>query len=198
MINEKETKDEVREALIEIARTVFGKYGFKKTTVDDIAEAAGKGKSSLYYYFKSKDEIFLAVIKREIELVKEKIKERIEGIEDPIDKIKTYIKSRMHDLKELVNIYSVVGSDFKANFQYLEQIRNEIDKEENELIKGFLKEGISKGIFREIDNNIDLSAKICVAALKGLEIFVVDNQEEISEEQYDTIMDIVFFGLIKR
>ncbi len=47
-------KDANRENILKIAREIFSKYGFKKTTLDDIANAVRKGKSSLYYYFKSK------------------------------------------------------------------------------------------------------------------------------------------------
>ena len=50
-------KDEVREHLVQAARQVFMRYGFKKTALDDIAKEARKGKSTIYYYFKSKDEV---------------------------------------------------------------------------------------------------------------------------------------------
>jgi len=61
-------KDEVREQLVQSARQVFARYGFKKTALDDIAREAHKGKSTIYYYFKSKDEIFKAVIEAEAEI----------------------------------------------------------------------------------------------------------------------------------
>jgi len=49
-------KDQNRENILKIAREIFSKYGYKKTTLDDIANAVRKGKSSLYYYFKSKED----------------------------------------------------------------------------------------------------------------------------------------------
>ena len=55
-------KDLNRENILKIARDIFSKYGFKKTTLDDIANAVRKGKSSLYYYFESKEDLFQAVI----------------------------------------------------------------------------------------------------------------------------------------
>ena len=50
-----------KQQIIEAAGVIFERYGFKKTTMDDIAYAAGKGKSSLYYYFKNKEQVFEAV-----------------------------------------------------------------------------------------------------------------------------------------
>ncbi|HET6559677.1 MAG TPA: TetR/AcrR family transcriptional regulator, partial [Prolixibacteraceae bacterium] len=48
-------KDANRESILKTAQEIFSKYGYKKTTLDDIANAVRKGKSSLYYYFTSKE-----------------------------------------------------------------------------------------------------------------------------------------------
>lgn len=55
-------RDANRENILKIAQDIFSKYGYKKTTLDDIANAVRKWKSSLYYYFKSKEDLFQAVI----------------------------------------------------------------------------------------------------------------------------------------
>ena len=62
-------KDLNRENILKIAREIFSKYGFKKTTLDDIANAVRKGKSSLYYYFESKEDLFQAVILKEVNIL---------------------------------------------------------------------------------------------------------------------------------
>ena len=56
MENKTRNHDDMRNTIINSASDVFEKFGFKKTTVDDIAQALRKGKSSIYYYFKSKEE----------------------------------------------------------------------------------------------------------------------------------------------
>jgi len=61
-------KDEVRDQVVPATRKVFARYGYKKTALDDIAREARKGKSTIYYYFKSEDEIFNAVIDTEAEI----------------------------------------------------------------------------------------------------------------------------------
>ena len=60
-------KEEVRTHIVGVARKIFTRYGFRKTTMEEIAAASRKGKSSIYYYFKSKEEIFRAVVEREAE-----------------------------------------------------------------------------------------------------------------------------------
>ena len=60
-------KDANRASILKIAQEIFSKYGYKKTTLDDIANAVRKGKSSLYYYFPSKEDLFQAVIQKEVD-----------------------------------------------------------------------------------------------------------------------------------
>ena len=61
------TKDDtIREEIMEHAQILFRQFGLKKTTMEDIAKSMGKGKSTLYYYFCSKEEIFDAVILKEM------------------------------------------------------------------------------------------------------------------------------------
>ncbi len=61
------TKDElmIRE-ILSTAKMLFAQHGLKKTTMEDIANAMGKGKSTLYYYFPGKTEIFEAVVDEEM------------------------------------------------------------------------------------------------------------------------------------
>ena len=58
-------KSEVRAEIVDVARKIFTRYGFRKTTMDEIAWATRKGKSSIYYYFPGKEDIFKAVVEKE-------------------------------------------------------------------------------------------------------------------------------------
>lgn len=63
-------KDElIKTEILREAQKLFVHYGWSKTTMEDIAKAAGKGKSTLYYYYKSKEQIFDNVVTREMEEV---------------------------------------------------------------------------------------------------------------------------------
>ena len=64
-----------RNHIVSVARDVFKNYGYKKTTMNDVAKAAGKGKSSIYYYFDSKDAIFKSVILSEARIYRNTVLE---------------------------------------------------------------------------------------------------------------------------
>ena len=66
-------KDEVKDAIVNVARHIFSRFGFRKTTMDEIAIASRKGKSSIYYYFASKEEIFKAVVEKDASIMKDEL-----------------------------------------------------------------------------------------------------------------------------
>ena len=77
MSNSQETKDPIREEILNGARELLERYGFKKTTMEDIARQIGKSKSALYYYYKTKEEIFGAVILQDIDIMQKLVTEAI-------------------------------------------------------------------------------------------------------------------------
>lgn len=60
-------KDDIVKAdILKAAEKLFQQFGLRKTTMEDIAKAMGKGKSTLYYYYNNKEEIFDAVVMKEM------------------------------------------------------------------------------------------------------------------------------------
>ena len=84
-------KDEIikNEILLQ-AQKLFQQYGLKKTTMDEIAIACGKAKSTLYHYFISKNEVFDAVVEMEVLNLRQHVKDKVEEHKKMLDKIKTY------------------------------------------------------------------------------------------------------------
>ncbi len=62
--------DETKDKILNVAATIFSKFGFHKTTVDEIARAAHKAKGSVYYHFKSKEELFQGVVDEKFQMLR--------------------------------------------------------------------------------------------------------------------------------
>ena len=60
------TASKTRDMLVDVARQLFARKGVDNTTMNDIAQASLKGRRTLYTYFKSKNEIYLAVVESEL------------------------------------------------------------------------------------------------------------------------------------
>jgi AcrR family transcriptional regulator len=187
--------DEVREQVVQAARQVFARYGFKKTALDDIARESRKGKSTIYYYFKSKDEIFKAVIDAEAEIRAKAIDEQICCIVDPKQKLKTYIFVRMHTLKMVSNYYEAIKNDLLDNLYFVDTFRNEHFEAEILQIKKMLVEGIETGEFKM--NNPELTAKTIVTILHGFEVPIIlkNLSDDEIQKSVDEMLNILFYGI---
>jgi AcrR family transcriptional regulator len=190
-------KSDIREQIIETASQVFKKYGFKKTTMDEIAAAMYKGKSSIYYYFKSKDEIFEVVVENEIMALKKKLTEAIEVSSDPKEQLKLYIVTRMNALKDLINLYEAIKNDFLAHLEFINKMRERYNANEIATIKGILEHGNSIKVFHV--ENTELTATSILTAMRGLEMpFLWEKNKDLEEQRTSCLIDILFHGIVTR
>jgi AcrR family transcriptional regulator len=191
-------KDEVREQLVRAARQVFARFGYKKTSLDDISREARKGKSTIYYYFKSKDDIFKAVIDTEAEIRAKTIDDQISAIDDPQLKLKTYISVRMLTLKNVGNYDEAIKNDLLDNLYFVNSFRNNHFDAEINLVKDLLLEGIEKGVYTI--QNPELTAKTIVTLLHGFEVPIIlkNLSDEELQKSVDEMMNILFFGIVAK
>jgi AcrR family transcriptional regulator len=190
-------KDEVKETIISVARHIFSRFGFKKTTMDEIAIAARKGKSSIYYYFASKEEIFQAVVEKEASLLKAELVKALSQISDPREKLKVYVMVRMKTISQLANFYNAIKNEYLSHLDFINQIRLKYDKDEIQMVESILQQGVENNEFNI--ENTSLAAIAIVTALKGMEIPMFWEQEEKDiEKRLDNLISILFYGVIKR
>lgn len=191
-------KDEVREHLVQAARQVFMRYGFKKTALDDIAKEARKGKSTIYYYFKSKDEIFKAVIEAESEIRNQTIDEQVSAVEDPQQKLRTYIFVRLLSLKKVDNYYEAIKNDLLDNLYFINSLRIKHLDSEVTFVKNLLQEGIDNGVYTI--QNPELTARTLVTLLQGFEVPLIQKNltDEEIQKSIDEMLNILFHGIVTK
>lgn len=191
-----ESWDETKRLIVASSAKVFHRYGYKKTTMDDLAKVLRKGKSSLYYYFKNKEELFEAVVEMEIEHLKMLLVSRIKPSDLPQEKLTTYIVTRMQVTKNLASYWEVQNNERSVGIEFIDRLRVKYDTQEIEYIMHLLAEGIEHGVFRT--KNPKLSAIAIVTAMKGLEnpLFEENYAEAEQEEQVKEIISILLYGLV--
>lgn len=189
--------DETRNHIVQVAGKLFSHFGFKKATMEEIAAATRKGKSSIYYYFKSKEEIFQAVVEKEAEELRGELKEEIAKYDDPIEQLRAYVMLRMRKLKKVVNFYDALKSDYLTHLDFIDKVRRRFDEEEIQIIREIIQNGVDNGKF-DVESP-DLSAVAIVTAMKGLEIPLLIQKSQASlESRLDNLIKFLFYGLIKR
>lgn len=188
---------EQKENIIESAQKLFTRFGFLKTTVDEIAKAARMGKASLYHYFKGKEDIFREVVKKESQVLSGKTREAIERENTPQDKMKAFIVTRMQCLSELANIYDALKNEYLEHYAFIEKTREKNFREEIDMVKAILDDGVKSGVFAITD--MELTAFTIITALKGLEYhWTVEIPSNKIERNIDMLLGVLFNGIVKR
>jgi len=186
-----------RQMLIEVARKLFAEKGKKEVTMNDIAEASQRGRRTLYTYFNNKEEIYKAVIDKELD----KIIERLYVVScqdlEPDVKLTKHIITHLDAVKESVNRNGSLRADFFRDIYEVERARKKVDIKEIELIRSILIDGIKKHIFERLD--VELSSIIIFYAIKGLEVpYIRQNISSEFEKNKNSIVDFVLMGIKKK
>ena len=183
-----------KKMLIEVARVLFSKNGKKEVTMNDIAEASKKGRRTLYTYFNNKEEIYKAVIDKELEHLLDQLKIVSAQDTEPDIKLTNHIIAHLDAIKFIVTRNGSLRGDFFHDIYEVERTRRKVDLKEIELIKNILAEGIEKKVFKRMDPN--LSSLILFHALKGLEVpYIRQNISAEFEKNKKSNLEFVFRGI---
>ena len=189
--------DEKKEHILAEAEQLFAHFGIKKTTMDDIARKARMGKSTLYYYFKSKEEVFGGVIQRDSLIFKLELNQAIAKGITPQEKIANYVLARMKQLKALRNYYSTLTEEYIEHYTFVDVIRKDFNDFEFNTLTILFEEGVNQDIF-SIDS-VKTTARNFAFFLKGLEYAVFTKKEDFDiEKENNQMLTILFKGIEKR
>jgi len=191
-------KEEVRIQIVVVARRIFTRYGFRKATMEEIASTSQMGKSSIYYYFKSKEEIFRAVVEFEARMLKERLSRIISKNNSPPERLKAYILFRLHHVRTLENFYAALNEETLSHMNFILDIRRNFEIEEQLLVGEILEDGMKQGVFHLSSSKIGAIA--ISTMMKGLELpLLLDEAHKTDrEELMEDLIRVLLYGILKR
>ena len=188
-------KEEFRKKIIISAGQIFSRFGFKKTTMEEVARALKMGKSSIYYYFSSKEEIFEAVVLYEANILRNELTKAIKSVESPIGKMEKYVFVRMKAFEKLSNYYNAIFDKNLDHFEFIERIREKYDREEIAILRLILYDGVRKKVFNV--RNSEYTALAIQTTLKGLEVPLFWQKREVNiDQRLKAILNVLFYGIV--
>jgi len=189
--------DNTKEKILNVATRIFSRFGFYKTSMDEIARTAHKAKGSLYYHFASKEELFTEVVAQELKNLKKELAMVVTDPElDAQEKIKKYLLTRMAVLNKAANYHETLKADFFEHFEFVDHLRTDLDHWEKEQLKNIIKQGIEAGLFADQSNKIDVLLDVFIMVLKGLEIpFFLQNKYDELSPHFDDLINILIKGM---
>src|ERR1700744_1629802 len=148
-------EDLMQQQILAAAKRLFQQYGLAKVTMDDVAKAIGKGRSSLYYYYKSKDEIFDAVLAIEIREMITAMAHAVNKAAGIEQKLHAFFLTKVEVLREKRAFFKTLDAGMDAdafsNFQKAKiTLHNIIVRQESDLLEQVLIHSISNGELRKL------------------------------------------------
>jgi AcrR family transcriptional regulator len=188
--------DNTKESILGVANKLFSRFGFHKTTMDEIAKIARKAKGSLYYHFASKEDLFREVVSIEMANLKNQLSFIVNNPDlNSSEKVKKYLVKRMEILNSAANYHETLKADFFEHFHFIDDLRIELDAWEKEKLKKLILQGVETGEFAII-GDIDVLLDIFIMVIKGLEIpFFLQNKYAKYSPHFDGLIGILTKGL---
>jgi AcrR family transcriptional regulator len=198
--------------ILDEAEKIFAKKGYTLATMDEIAEKSQFSKATLYSYFKSKNDIFIAVIYncfdqvyKELEKIKEKEKRASEKLKEYIycvysfhEQKKNIIKIFFIEIPEMKQIFKIEGKSlfspasknrvpeiFKKHIAGMKKITTEI-----------IQEGVENGEFRKI--NVRDASHIFGSMIRGFSFGLMVREKKYSIEKSTDLLHSFFLNGIKK
>lgn len=183
-----------KEIILNQALLIFGRLGFHKTTMADIASASKRGRRTIYTYFKNKEEVYEAVVEREIERIVQKLAQEMAKSISASEKLSHYISSRTQSILELTQNYDALKIAFINNYKWVEKIRQTLDIEEYKILQQILREGQEQQEF--LVKDVEVTIKNLMLIIKGVELYLIKESNKVTSDQYITnIQHILLNGL---
>lgn len=176
--------------ILKTAAGIFANKGYYQTTVDEIARALGVAKGTIYYHFKNKEELYLAIIREGVYLLEEQMRLDISGANTPAGKIKKLIGGMLafiEDKKDLVFLF--LKELYGTNIQR-EDLAKMISVNLG-LIRAVIEEGVKDGSFKKVDPEITTSLLFGMITISALHY--ISYAKSIPHEQVRSSIEQVFF-----
>ena len=185
-----------RAKLVDVARQLFAKKGVEATTMNDIAVASKKGRRTLYTYFKSKDQIYMAVVESELKMLSDTMDKVAKKPTVPDEKILELITTHLDIIKMAVYRNGTLRAVFFRDIWRVEAMRKYFDNNEIKLFREVLREGKEQGLF-DIDN-VEITADILHYCIKGIEVPYIRGQigEDLDDETGWRYVSKIVYGAL--
>jgi AcrR family transcriptional regulator len=133
-----DTQDK-RKDIVKAASSCFARYGYEKTTLDDIGKLVGLNKASLYYYYKNKESIYTEVIFSETDIFLTNVFAEVDKVQGCKNKILTYLTERLKYIKNALNLKQLSMDSVQKIAPLFNEMYSKIIEKEIVLLSGVLE-----------------------------------------------------------
>lgn len=186
MVKDSKSADKTNK-ILEVAQSMFARFGLAKTSMNEIAAELGISKASLYYYFTDKESIFKEVVRKEQLLFIAQVEDMIARDIPASRQLVLYVKKRTAMFKDFVNLGKLNAETLKSAKPIFSELAVAFRNEELRLVSAIISKGIREQEFSRI--NISEHAELFVELLQSTRsnFIVKHGSNQIAPEAFKTL-----------
>ena len=184
-------KIDVKEKLVNAALMTFSKYGYDRTRMDDVAEAAKVSKGRLYLYFKNKEELFYAISERNIAELKQQLSTLFTGKENLKSSSENFYENfRSNNTTDLEKVFFEIIAESSRNLKLRKMLYEQRIKIFDVVIE-YLNSQMQRGLIKKGTNTKAIASGL-VSLYNGLSLSrVLGISETLNKQTWlDTVRAI--------
>ncbi len=189
------TREERRAQLLEVAREVVLRYGYRKANLGDVAREAGVSRATVYNYFSSKEQLLRAIVAQEVEGLRVAVAAELDLTAPPHLQLMGYVRARARHIGRIKAFYDL-ANNVTRDVMHIVQVEIEGHQaQERAYLVGLIRAGVRRGLFRPLDP--ELMGAALLSALRGLyEDYVFDSRED-GAQGTDLLIRTVLAGMLR-
>jgi AcrR family transcriptional regulator len=156
-------REERREAILRAAAQCFSRFGYDKTTLQDIGDAARLNKASLYYYYKNKEDLFVQVVLQEAEGYLAALQQQVQPLTRATDKILAYLTGRLAHYRQVLNLHQLSVESLQRLEPLFDDVYQAVREQELAFLAELLQQGVEEREFLKLQPARAAEALLAVA-----------------------------------
>lgn len=181
--------------IFQAAIDIFSERGFDKATMDDIAARANVAKGTIYYHFKSKEELFLFLVEEGVDLLQEAVNEQILPDMRGKDRLLAALRQQIEFFEEYRDFCIIMLREAWGAEQRQKEFRKML-MGYTKTLEGFIRQGIEEGDFLATDPELAAWTVFGGSAITSLHI-LLSRREYVADALYEQVTSVLLNGLLK-
>jgi AcrR family transcriptional regulator len=188
------TREERRSQLLEVAREVVLRHGYRKANLGDVAREAGVSRATVYNYFSSKEALLRAIVAQEVARLNTAVAADLDLTAPPHRQLSIYVHARARHIGAIKELYDLANNVTRDVLHIVQAEIEDQQAQERAYLTALIRAGTEAGLFRRVDP--ELMGAALQSALRGLyEDYVFDSQEG-SARGAELLMHTLLLGLM--
>lgn len=159
-------KEQRLQGLVTVASELMEQYGYRKTSLNDVARKARVGKATLYHYVKNKEELFTLVVKRHLDGYLAQVKAIAARDESPLERLRDYALFLLKYHHDVIQRYGDSVQEIQDKVPLIFKLVKSTKQTEIHLLSHILQDGVREEMFEV--SNVESAAALITSACRGM------------------------------